>query len=75
VGTAPDTTEHPAIGDRVWIASVDAVGTVAHLDHEDRMARVSNIEGFIHPDTGYQVISHWFPYACLETVEAQQVTA
>ncbi len=74
VGTAPDTTEHPAIGDRVWVAPVDAVGTVAQLDHEDRMARVNDIEGYTHPVTGYEVISQWFPYACLETIEEGRAT-
>jgi hypothetical protein len=75
-GMALDKTDdYPAVGDRVWVALIDVVGIVAQLDHEYREARVQDIEGYIHPMTGYQVISQWFPFGCLETLEAQRETA
>jgi hypothetical protein len=74
-GTAPDTDQHPQIGDRVWVAPIDAVGTIAQLDHNNNEVRVNDIEGYIHPVTGFEVISQWFPYACLETIEEGRATA
>jgi preprotein translocase subunit YajC len=57
-----------AVGDRVLITSINARGNVAQLDDQYQEARVNDIEGYVHPQTGFEVISQWFPYACLKMI-------
>jgi hypothetical protein len=64
-----------AVGDHVLINSINATGIVAQLDNQYQEARVNDIEGYFHPEMGYQVLSQWFSYCCLQTIQKGRALA